>query len=163
MAPLQPETAPQARTDAADEATAPEVTEQDVVQAVIAHFLSTTGTRCDQARHRKAIQRALKTNTPDEIKRAASNCASTWSNRAWATPAAVCKPDRVDEVLAQAAVASAPTAAAHRPFNETKLRLPREYVEQHRQADEGLREADERLVFEIRTGRRPRPGAEFAA
>ncbi|MBK1621562.1 RepB family plasmid replication initiator protein [Lamprobacter modestohalophilus] len=40
-----------------------------------------------------------------------------------------------------------------------KLSLPKAYVEQHKGADEGLVEADQRLLFEIRTGRRePPPG-----
>jgi plasmid replication initiation protein len=38
-----------------------------------------------------------------------------------------------------------------------KLSLPRAYVEQHKSADEGLAEADQRLLFEIRTGRREPP------
>jgi plasmid replication initiation protein len=38
-----------------------------------------------------------------------------------------------------------------------KLSLPRAYVEQHKEADEGLVEADQRLLFEIRTGRREPP------
>jgi plasmid replication initiation protein len=38
-----------------------------------------------------------------------------------------------------------------------KLSLPKAYVEQHKGADEGLAEADQRLLFEIRTGRREPP------
>jgi plasmid replication initiation protein len=38
-----------------------------------------------------------------------------------------------------------------------KLSLPRAYVEQHKVADEGLVEADQRLLFEIRTGKREPP------
>ncbi|MEA1053162.1 replication initiation protein [Lamprobacter modestohalophilus] len=38
-----------------------------------------------------------------------------------------------------------------------KLSLPKAYVEQHKGADEGLVEADQRLLFEIRTGRREPP------
>ena len=38
-----------------------------------------------------------------------------------------------------------------------KLSLPKAYVEQHKGADEGLAEADQRLLFEIRTGKREAP------
>lgn len=38
-----------------------------------------------------------------------------------------------------------------------KLSLPKAYIEQHKGADEGLAEADQRLLFEIRTGRREPP------
>jgi plasmid replication initiation protein len=38
-----------------------------------------------------------------------------------------------------------------------KLSLPKAYVEQHKGTDEGLAEADQRLLFEIRTGTREPP------
>lgn len=106
--------------EAQPEPEAHEITEQDLIQAIIAHFLTTTGTRCDQARHRRAILKALKTHTPEQIKRAATYCAENWSNRTWATPAAVCKPGRIDEVLSQAKATAAPRAACHVPFKREK-------------------------------------------
>lgn len=160
----EPEIAVETPSAPASDAQQPEITEQDVIQAIIAHFFTTTGTRCDQARHRKAIIRALKSHTPDEIKRAATYCATHWSNRAWATPGAVLKPGRVEEVLAQAEANIEPSAAAHRSFDDERTRLPRVYVEQHRRSEEDLRAADDRLVFEIRTGQRAHPNrGTFAA
>jgi hypothetical protein len=92
----------------------------DDITALIAFFWTISGTKANAARHRKALRKALKTNTPAEIERAAKVAKSTWSNPAWITPAAVCKPGRIDELLSQAKATAAPRAACHVPFKREK-------------------------------------------
>lgn len=103
----KPEIAAQARTEPAA---------ADPTADIANHFSQSTGIDCTGHRHLKAIRRALRTHTPEQIKQAATHCAATWSNRSWATPSAVLKRGRVDEVLAQAKAAAATRAACHKPF-----------------------------------------------
>jgi len=122
-------------------APAPAPTADDVVQAaILAHFHQITDVNCDTPRHRRAVRRALATHSADDIKRAASHCAATWSNAAWATPAAVLKPGRVAESLAQAQATAAPKAAAHRLF-EREPEPPRSAPDSARLGLSALRSA----------------------
>ena len=52
-----------------------------------------------------------------------------------------------------------PKRSQHAESAAPKLSLPRAYIEQHKGADEGLAEADQRLLFEIRTGQRKSPSS----
>ena len=90
--------------------------DDDEITALIMYFYSISGTQADAARHRKALKKALKSNIPDEIKEAARAARGTWSNPAWITPAAICKPGRVDELRSQAKTAAPTRAACHKPF-----------------------------------------------
>ncbi len=101
----EPENATESRREATDE-----------IAALVAYFLTISGTKADSVRHRKALQQALKTNTTAQIEQAAKVAKATWSNPYWITPSAVCKPGRVDELLSQAKASAVPKAACHKPF-----------------------------------------------